>query len=99
MLCGQSPGRVHACEDKRISLHLVLVYFGISLYHSPSTEYFCLKNEQLSALTWLEGTSWYQGKDLVEEYIDWFMKLIDLAEYHDNKMIVIKFHRGLELGI
>ena len=28
------------------------------------------KNEQLTALTKLEGTSWYQGKDLVDDYID-----------------------------
>ena len=33
---------------------------------------------------------------MVEEYIDWFKELIDLAEYHDNKMTVIKFRKGLE---
>jgi len=33
-------------------------------------ELFCMKNEQLTALTKLEGTSWYQGKDLVKDYID-----------------------------
>ena len=31
---------------------------------------FCPKNEQLTALTKLEGTSWYQGKDPVDDYID-----------------------------
>ena len=31
---------------------------------------FCPKNEQLTALTKLEGTSWYQGKDLVDDYTD-----------------------------
>ena len=30
---------------------------------------FCPKNEQLMALTMLEGTSWYQAKDPVDEYI------------------------------
>jgi len=33
-------------------------------------EYFTLRDEQLLAITKLEGTSWYQGKDLVKDYID-----------------------------
>ena len=33
-------------------------------------ELFCSKNEQLVALTKLKGTSWYQQKDSVEDYID-----------------------------
>jgi len=33
-------------------------------------ELFCVKDEQLAALTKLEGMSWYQGKDLVKDYID-----------------------------
>ena len=49
------------------------------------------KNKQLTALTKLEGTSWYQGKDPVDDYIDRFQELIDLAKYDDNKTIVIKF--------
>ena len=52
---------------------------------------FCQKNEQLMALTKLKGTSWSQGKDLVDDYIDWFQELIDLAEYDDDKTIMIKF--------
>ena len=43
------------------------------------------------ALTRLEGTSWYQAKDPVDDYIDHFQELIDLAEYDDDKTIVIKF--------
>ena len=57
---------------------------------------FCPKNEQLTALTKLKGTSWYQGKDLVDNYIDWFQELIDLAECDDDKTIVIKFQCGLD---
>ena len=48
------------------------------------------------ALTNLEGTSWYQGKDLVDDYIDRFQELIDLVEYDDDKTIVIKFRRRLD---
>ena len=43
------------------------------------------------ALTKLKGTSWYQGKDPVDDYIDRFQQLIDLVEYDDDKTIVIKF--------
>ena len=52
---------------------------------------FCPKNEQLMALTRLEGTSWYQAKDPVDDYIDRFQELTDLVEYDDDKTIVIKF--------
>ena len=60
------------------------------------TELFCPKNEQLAAPTRLKGMSWYQAKDLVEDYIDWFQELIDIVEYDDDKAIVIKFHKGLD---
>ena len=55
------------------------------------SDQFCPKNEQLMALTRLEGTSWYQAKDPVDDYIDRFQELTDLAEYDDDKTIVIKF--------
>ena len=61
-------------------------------------DHFTPKNEQLSALTKLEGISWYQGKDLVEEYIDQFVELIDLAKYHNSKITMIKFCKGLKSG-
>ena len=55
------------------------------------SDQFCPKNEQLMALTRLEGTSWYQAKDPVDDYIDCFQELTDLVEYDDNKTIIIKF--------
>ena len=48
------------------------------------------------ALTRLEGTSWYQAKDPVDNYIDHFQELINLAEYNNDKTIVIKFQCGLD---
>ena len=36
------------------------------------SDQFCPKNEQLMALTRLEGSSWYQAKDPVDDYIDRF---------------------------
>ncbi|KAF8510525.1 hypothetical protein JB92DRAFT_2939053, partial [Gautieria morchelliformis] len=50
-------------------------------FEKTFSDQFCLKNEQLTALTKLEGTSWYQAKD---------------PEYDDDKTIVIKFRRGLD---
>ena len=61
------------------------------MFEKTFLDQFCPKNEQLTALTKLEGTSWYQGKDPVNDYIDQFQELIDLAEYDDDKTIVIKF--------
>ena len=58
-----------------------------------------MKDGQLVALTKLEGTSWYQGKDLVKDYIDWFSELVDIVEYLDDKTIVIKFCKGLDLDV
>jgi hypothetical protein len=65
-------------------------------FENTFVDQFCPKNEQLTALTKLEGTGWYQGKDPVDDYIDRFQELIDLAEYDDDKTIVIKFRRGLD---
>ena len=55
------------------------------------SDQFCPKNEQLMALTRLEGTSWYWAKDPVDDYIDCFQELTNLVEYDDDKTIVIKF--------
>ena len=60
------------------------------------SDQFCPKNEQLMALTRLEGTSWYQAKGPVDDYIDCFQELTDLAEYDDDKTIVIKFRHRLD---
>ena len=43
------------------------------------------------ALTRLEGTSWYQAKDPVDDYIDCFQELTNLVEYNNNKAIISKF--------
>jgi hypothetical protein len=43
-----------------------------SVFSKTFIDLFCPKNEQLMALMKLEGTSWYQAKDSVEEYIDRF---------------------------
>ena len=69
------------------------------MFEKTFLDQFCPKNEQLTALTKLEGTSWYQGKDLVDDYIDQFQELIYLMEYDDDKTIVIKFRCRLNLAL
>ena len=66
-------------------------YRNWEAFEKTFLDQFCPKNEQLTALTKLEGTSWYQGKDPVDDYIDRFQELIDLVEYDEDKTIVIKF--------
>ena len=63
------------------------------------TELFYPQNEQLAELTRLEGMSWYRAKDSVEDYIDQFLELINVVEYNDDKIIVIKFCKGLDPAI
>ena len=43
---------------------------GIGMISSQTLLSTSPKNEQLSTLTKLEGSSWYQGKDSVEDYTD-----------------------------
>ena len=71
-------------------------FWNWEAFEKTFLDQFCPKNKQLTALTKLEGASWYQGKDPVDDYIDQFQELIDLAEYDDDKTIVIKFQRGLD---
>jgi len=74
-------------------------YSDWDAFKEDFVKYFCPKDKQILAITNLEGTSWYQGRDLVEDYIDCFQELIEVLEYNDNKTIVIKLHKGLDPGI
>src|SRR5918992_241825 len=54
------------------------------------------RNETQRAITRLETTAYFQGKSLVDDYIDRFKDLIDLSGYTDGLAIVVKFRRGLD---
>jgi len=56
---------------------------------------FCESNEQVRALTKLEGDSWYQRTSAVDDYIDSFEELVDLAGLTPDAGLVMKFRRGL----
>ena len=36
---------------------------------------------------------------MVKDYIDRFQELIDVAEYSDDKTVIVKFRKGLDPGI
>jgi hypothetical protein len=60
---------------------------------------FCPKNEANLAVAKLETTGYHQGRRTVEEYLDDFRDLIDLAGYKDGLPIVVKFRKGLNRDI
>jgi Retrotransposon gag protein len=66
-------------------------YLDWDAFEEDFIEHFCPRDEQLSAITKLKGTSWHQGKDSIKDYIDHFQELIDTLGYSNDKTIVIKF--------
>jgi len=47
----------------------------------------------------LEGASYYQEGWMVDDYLDNFQALVSNAGYIDPQTLVVKFRRGLRLGI
>ena len=60
---------------------------------------FCPKNEAQLALAKLETSGYHQGRRTVDEYIDDFRDLVDMAGYKEGLAIVVKFRRGLQRDI
>jgi len=58
------------------------------------TEFFPLHSDAVATNT-LEGTSYFQGRRTVDDYLDDFRDLISDSRYSDPKTIVVKFRRGL----
>jgi hypothetical protein len=57
------------------------------------------KNESHCALMTLETTNYYQGKQTMDEYVNSFKDLINLAGYMEGVAIVMKFWHGLRYNI
>ena len=57
---------------------------------------FCPENERAVALTTLVSGGYYQGGKSVNEYIDDFKELINLARASDAALNVMNFRRGLD---
>jgi hypothetical protein len=62
------------------------------------TEFFPLHSDAV-ATNKLEGTSYIQGRRMVDDYLDDFRDLISDSSYADPKTIVVKFRRGLNPSI
>ena len=56
-------------------------------------------NAEADVINALEGTSYYQGNWMVDNYLDSFQALVSNAGYMDLWTVVVKFQRGLRLGI
>ena len=56
-------------------------------------------NVEADAINTLEGTSYHQGGQTVDNYLDNFQTLVSDAGYMDPWTLVVKFQQGLKLGI
>jgi len=56
-------------------------------------------NAEADAINALEGTSYHQGGQTVDDYLDNFQALVSDAGYTDSLTLVVKFRQGLRLGI
>jgi len=56
-------------------------------------------NAEADVINTLEGTSYHQGGRTVDDYLDNFQTLVSDMGYTDLRTLVVKFRRGLKLGI
>lgn len=56
-------------------------------------------NAEAAAVNTLEGTSYFQGRRSVDDYLDQFRDLVEDSGYTDKKTLVVKFRRGLDRRI
>jgi len=61
--------------------------------------HFFLVNAEADAINALEGTSYHQGNQMMDNYLDSFQALVSNAGYMDPWTLVVKFQQGLRLGI
>jgi len=60
---------------------------------------FFLVNAEADAINTLEGSSYYQGNQTVDDYLDSFLILASDAGYMDPRTLVVKFRRRLKLNV
>jgi len=56
-------------------------------------------NAEADAINTLEGSSYYQGNRMVDDYLDSFLILASDAGYVDPRTLVVKFCHGLKLNV
>ena len=60
---------------------------------------FFLVNAEADAINTLEGSSYYQGNQMVDNYLDSFLILASDPRYTDPRILVVKFCRRLKLNV
>ena len=60
---------------------------------------FMLLDSEAAAINVLETTAYFQGKRMVDDYLDQFQDLIYDSRYTNPKTVVVKFCRGLDRRI
>jgi len=60
---------------------------------------FFLVNAEADAVNTVEGSSYYQGNRMVDNYLDSFLILASDARYMDPQILVVKFRHGLKLNV
>ena len=53
-------------------------------------------DSEATAINVLETTTYFQGKWMVDDYLDQFRDLIYDSRYTDPKTVIVKFCRGLD---
>ena len=56
-------------------------------------------NTEADAINALEGTSYHQGGQTVDDYLDNFQALVSDTGYMNPQTLMVKFRQGLRLGI
>jgi len=73
-----------------------------NVFHQEAEQFwlhFFPANAEVDAINSLEATSYHQGNWTVDDYLDSFQALVSNAGYIDPWTLVVKFRRGLRLGI
>ena len=68
-------------------------------FRAEFVRHFCPLNECHRAVTRLESSTYHQGRQSMDDYIDEFKDLVDMAGYGSGLPVVVKFRRGLNREI
>jgi hypothetical protein len=79
--------------------HGSLPYASWTSFRKEFVQLFCPKNEMQTARMRLETSKYHQGSRAVDDYVDEFRELIDMAKYEEGANIVLKFRHGLNSEI
>jgi len=79
--------------------HWRLLHPNLGDFEQQFQIHFFPVNTEVDVINALEGASYHQGGQTVDDYLDNFQALVSDAGYMDPRTLVVKFRRGLRLGI